>query len=206
MQMPPLSTRRTSLKEAADAAARRPPQQPRRKHRQRRGLQDMQVELLNAQGQTGKRGICSSSSISNADSRMRRRRSATITSKLLELQQLQRDQRAAQQLIDSTAGPSGSITAARAATTAVASSVTDRTALMLVDLTRTEVTLLTKIEANTRDGGSGGGRSVHVTFNFKKELTDEDFDAVKDRLLDVVNEGLGTSSLQATLRSGGVTR
>lgn len=186
---------------AADAAAKAKAQQI--------ATEDISVELLNAQGKAQE---ASDLAFQLAQDRRAKEALATygadsdFVKRLNELQQIQRDQRAAQQLIDSTGGSSGALSTATAATTAVSATVTDRTALMLVDLTRTEVSLLSKIEVNTRDGGAGGGRSVHVTFNFKKELTDEDFEAVRDRLLDVVNEGLGTSSLQATLRSGGVTR
>ena len=129
--------------------------------------------------------------------------------KLLQLQQIQRDQRAAQQLIDSTTGPSGGrFAGATQALAAVSAVVTDRTALMLVDLTRSEVTLLTKIELNTRSGGGGNGGATVISphFYFTAKLTEEDYAVVRDRLIQEVDEAFGNRTNLATLHSGSVGR
>lgn len=111
---------------------------------------------------------------------------------------------------------SGSLAAATAGATsayaAVTSTVTQQSSLQLIDLTRAQVSTLNKIELNTRSSGSGGGNSgtsgieVRQTNNFYRQVTEEDFVQIKERLTHDLDEALGSRQLTATLRTGSVNR
>jgi hypothetical protein len=184
--------------EAAAAAAEKAAQQ-------QQALEDLNVELLRAKGQGG-----AADDLAFQLEQQRRLEDAQknqtqdYVDKLKELQQLQRDQRAAQQLIDSTGGGGGggSGAAARGATqalTAVSSVVTDRTALMLVDLTRSQVTYLEKIEQNTRGGGSGGrgGNTFYLRFDIASNLTRSESRALAEELVEDMSELLSDNAVTA---------
>jgi hypothetical protein len=148
------------LEKAAQAAA----DAARVAYDQARAVEDINVELLRARGD-----IAGGDALEFQLAQQRRleeakaNQSQEYVDKLLALQQLQRDQRAAQSLIDSTTGPSsgyGGSRGATSATTTVTATVTDRTALMLVDLTRTGVStqrsMLSVLKSIDRKMGGGG--------------------------------------------------
>lgn len=152
---------------------------------QARAVEDINVELLNAQGKTSQAADLQF----KLDQQRRleeaqKNQSAEYVKKLIELQQLQRDGRAAQGLIDSTTGPSGGggrQTGVTAALTSVQATVTERTAYQLVDLSRSQLTVLQKIERNT------------ARFSGSASLSD-------------INQGLGSLSVAQGLYSGSVSR
>ena len=106
----------------------------------------------------------------------------------------------------------GSLAAAAAGATSayasVTSTVTERSSLQLIDLTRAQVSTLNKIELNTRSGGGGGGAPVfNITMRFGTD--DAEFRRAGQELLDEVKQELdaylGTKSLSAKLYSGSVS-
>jgi hypothetical protein len=172
-----------ALEQAATAAAAAAAVAAQKAQDQQRAYEDLSVEMLNAQGKTG-----AASDLEFVLAQQRRladaqqNQSADYVAKLLELQQLQRDSRAAQALIDSTTGASGSLgSAAASAQTAVQSTVTERTAYMLVDIGRAQLTTLHEILSAILS--QGGGASLRD-----------------------INQGLGSGSVTAGLYSGSVSR
>jgi formate-dependent nitrite reductase cytochrome c552 subunit len=154
----------------------------------------LNVELLRAKGQGG-----AADDLAFQLEQQRRledaqkNQSADYVAKLQELQQLQRDQRAAQQLIDSTgaAGGGGSGAAARGATqalTAVSAVVTDRTALMLVDINRSQLTTLGEIRdiIKRTNGIGGGGPQITIINHFGADVGQE----IADKIIDELEEKL----------------
>jgi hypothetical protein len=183
-----------AAQDAADAAQKA--------FEQARATQDLDVELLKAQGRTTE-----AADLEFQQQQQRRLEDAKklygddsdFVSKLQQLQQIQRDQRAVQGLIDSTTGPSSAYgSGANAAQTAVTATVTERTSLMIVDILRA-------IEFNTRGGAGGGGTVVHLHIARERSL-DEIMDEIRAQLLPFVNEDIGTATVQTTLRSGSVRR
>lgn len=196
-----------ALTEAANAAAAAAQQAADKARAQQQAVEDINVELLNAHGQTG---AAADLEFQLAQDRRltaaKQGQTDEYVAKLLELQQLQRDQRAAQGLIDDTRGPAMASRLAANAMTAVSGGTTDRTALMLVDLTRAQNTTLDRIEINTRNGGvGGGGMTIHLHIE-KPESLDDLMERIREELAPLMNEDLATTSLQTTLRSGSVRR
>jgi hypothetical protein len=84
------------------------------------------------------------------------------------------------------------VTGASQAFSAVSAVVTDRTALMLIDLTRSEVSLLSQIETNTRGGGEGGsGTTINLSVRVNT-LDGESLDDLIDRVKRRLNEEFGS--------------
>lgn len=182
---------------------------------QARATQDLDVELLNAQGRT--------TEAANLEFQLQQQRrledakklygdDSDFVSKLQQLQQIQRDQRAAQSLIDSTIGPSsGYGRGAASAQAAVMASIDQRTSLMVVDLMRSEVSILSDIRSILRNGGTGaGGGGAVFNINIRKELTRENIedvvDEVREQLSSYANEDIGTATQRTSLRTGSVNR
>lgn len=156
---------------------------------QARAVEDINVELLNAKGETG-----AAADLQFQLEQQRRledaqkNQSGDYVKKLIELQQLQRDSRAAQGLIDSTTGPSaggggGGRTGATSALSAVQATVTERTAYMLVDVGRSQLSVQRQMLAELQRLNHGGGRSMSY-----------------------IEEELGSGTLRASLYSGSVSR
>jgi hypothetical protein len=168
----------------------------RRRREEIRASQDLDVEFLNALGQKG-----AAEDLQFTLDQQRRReqevaagRSQDFLDKLDALQQLQREQRVKEQAAPAGGEfDAGGIGASKGGTL-VSAVVTERTALMLFDLQRQGVGLLTflpKIEANTRGGttggGGGGARTVTVNIRLTRDFTDAD---VRE-LIRKINEGMG---------------
>jgi hypothetical protein len=192
--------------EAAAAAAEKAAQQ-------QQALEDLNVELLRAKGQGG-----AADDLAFQLEQQRRledaqkNQSADYVAKLQELQQLQRDQRAAQGLIDSTGdGGGGGGAASRGASQALASvagAVTDRSALMLVDINRSQLTTLGEIrDIIKRTGGVGGGGVViNNRFEFTAKLTDEEYREIVVRIEGDIDESFANKRIGATRYAGSVGR
>jgi hypothetical protein len=146
----------TAAQQAAEAQAKQVAQA--------RAMQDLDVEILNAKGETQK-----ASDLQFQLEQQRRledaqkNQSADYVQKLLELQQLQRDSRAAQGLIDSTGSGGGGgrgSGGASQAYAAVQATVTERTAYQLVDVNRAQLSELRGIRRELvaiRNGQGNGG-------------------------------------------------
>jgi hypothetical protein len=103
---------------------------------------------------------------------------------------------AAQQARDAESASTNGRTSATQALTAVSAVVTDRTALMLVDLTRTSVNFLSKIEQNTRSGSTSGGNGgivIHQHNTFSHKVERADMVEIVDDLADMVNQKLSST-------------
>jgi hypothetical protein len=192
--------------EAAAAAAEKAAQQ-------QRALEDLNVELLRAKGQGG-----AADDLAFQLEQQRRLEDAQknqtqdYVDKLKELQQIQRDQRAAQGLIDSTSGGSVGAVArgASQALTAVSAVVTDRTALMLVDINRSQLTTLGEIrDIIKRTGGvgvGGGGVVINNRFEFTAKLTDEEYRDIVAKIEGDIDEFFASKRIGATRYAGSVGR
>jgi hypothetical protein len=192
--------------EAAAAAAEKAAQQ-------QRALEDLNVELLRAKGQGG-----AADDLAFQLEQQRRlddaqkNQSQDYVDKLKELQQLQRDQRAAQQLIDSTGGGSAGAAArgASQALTAVSAVVTDRSALMLVDINRSQLTTLGEIRDIIKRtggvGGGGGGVVINNRFEFTAKLTDEEYRDIVAKIEGDIDEVFANKRVGATRYAGSVGR
>jgi hypothetical protein len=192
--------------EAAAAAAEKAAQQ-------QKALEDLNVELLRAKGQSG-----AADDLAFQLEQQRRLEDAQknqtqdYVDKLKELQQIQRDQRAAQGLIDSTSGGSVGAVArgASQALTAVSAVVTDRTALMLVDINRSQLTTLGEIrDIIKRTGGvgvGGGGVVINNRFEFTAKLTDEEYRDIVAKIEGDIDEFFASKRIGATRYAGSVGR
>lgn len=187
-----------ALEQAAKAAADAAAQAEQKARDQQRAYEDLNVELLRAQG----RGTAADDMQFQLEQQRRldeakASQTDAYVQKLLELQQLQRDQRAAQGLIDSTSGRALS-TGATSALTAVSATVTQRTALMIVDILRA-------IEVNTRTtSNSAGGLTVRITNTY--QLGSDDAQAIKDEFAREIDAVLGNRQTLATRFAGSVMR
>jgi len=93
-----------------------------------------------------------------------------------------------------------------AAGQAVSATVTDRTALMLVDYTRQEVALLARIAENTAAGGSGGGVNIRMSNYFGSDISPEATDRIVRQIERDLDELFGGKVTNATLSTGSVVR
>jgi len=93
------------------------------------------------------------------------------------------------------------------ALTAVSSVVTDQSALLLVDLQRSEVEILRAIEINTRTGtGGGSGIVIRITNRFGADVSEADITRIVRDLERKLDEALGAQVPKQQLFSGDVGR
>ncbi len=156
-----------------------------------RQFEDLQVRLLSATGnQSGADDLSFQLKQQRELEDAQKNNTADYVEKLKKVQQAEADSRAADKLIGATTGPSSAYgSGAKSAMMAVQATVTERTALMIVDLHRAGNTTLDKIEVNTRGGGSGGGGTTYnLNFRIAGDLTPSERDDLADVLIQRIQE------------------